>query len=250
MVDANEQPGDAGVDRSGDPAAARAWLAEALRVCRAASGGDLEQRVLRIDCGGDLGELLHAVNDLLDLTDAFVREATAALEHAGRGEFFRRVLPNGMLGSFRRAAASINAATEQMDAKTQALAAAEARRARLADDFAGTLKTVESLTAASRQIEGFSKVIHGIASQTNLLALNATIEAARVGAAGAGFAVVADEVKRLARQTGDATKQIEQQVAAIHRAGQATAASVELVRRSLAGDAGGTAPPAEARQAA
>ncbi|QOV92538.1 hypothetical protein IPV69_24625 [Humisphaera borealis] len=180
-----------------------------------------------------MGELLHAMNHLLDMTDAFVREATAALEHASRGEFYRRVLPEGMLGSFRQAAESINAATQQMDVKTRDLSAAEARRLQLADDFGQTRKTVETLAAASKQIGGFSKVIHSIASQTNLLALNATIESARVGEAGRGFAVVAGEVKRLARQTSDATAQIESQVRSIQAASKQTSDAVEKVCRTL-----------------
>jgi methyl-accepting chemotaxis protein len=214
------------------------WIREALRVCRAGSEGDLEQRITRFDCDGELGDLLHAINHLLDMTDAFVREATATLEHASRGEFHRRVLPEGMRGCFRQAAQSINAATEEMGAKTRDLRAAEARRAQLADDFAGTLKVAESLAAASKQIGGFSKVIHSIASQTNLLALNATIESARVGEAGRGFAVVAGEVKRLAGQTSDATVQIESQVKSIQLASQQTSAAVQKVCRTLSNDTG------------
>jgi methyl-accepting chemotaxis protein len=222
------------------------WIREAKRVCLEASSGNLEERILRNDAPGELGEMLCAINRLLDLTDAFVREATASLEHAGRGKFFRRVLLNGMLGSFRRASESINAATEEMDEKTRGLAAAEQRRRELADEFANTIVTVESLASASEQIDSFSKFIQNIASQTNLLALNAAIEAARVGAQGAGFAVVADEVKKLAQKTESATKDIEQQLTAIRDATGETVRSIHHVRDTLAGqDAAGQRTPVQ-----
>jgi methyl-accepting chemotaxis protein len=217
------------------------WLNEALRVCRAAATGDLEQRLLRIDAPGEFGELLHAINDLIDLTDAFVRESTASLEYAGAGKFFRRVLPNGMRGSYSRAAKSINDATSQMDSKTRGLAVAEKGRVRLAEEIFGTLKVVESLTAASNQIGSISKVIHTIAEQTNLLALNASIEAARVGQAGRGFTVVAGEVKRLAQQSAGATRQIETQVRAIQKASEETFQAVVKVRQTLAHEDSGKA---------
>ena len=220
------------------------WIRRAALVCRAAAAGDLEQRLLRIDAGGDLGELLHAINHLLDMTDAFVREATASLEFASEGKFFRRVLLAGMLGSFRRAANSINAATSQMDSKTRELCAAEQRRATLAGEFERTLAVVNGLARESDQIGGFSKVISGIAAQTNLLALNAAIEAARVGDVGRGFTVVATEVKRLAAQTSDATKQIGDQVGSIQSATKATVDAIEHVRETLASD---RAPAAEPR---
>lgn len=62
---------------------------------------------------------------------------------------------------------------------------------------------------AIAEINSVVATIMEISSQTNLLALNASIEAARAGEAGRGFAVVADEIGKLAMQSADGAKQIE-----------------------------------------
>jgi chromosome segregation ATPase len=74
---------------------------------------------------------------------------------------------------------------------------------------------LSSLQAAVDKIGNMAGTIDAVARQTNLLALNATIEAARAGEAGRGFAVVAAEVKTLSVETGKATQQIRDSVAAL-----------------------------------
>ena len=78
-----------------------------------------------------------------------------------------------------------------------------------------TAESVRKLDVSSRAIENVVELIRNLADQTNLLALNATIESARAGEAGKGFAVVANEVKELAKQTADATQNIDKSVTEI-----------------------------------
>jgi methyl-accepting chemotaxis protein len=259
-------------ERGGDDAAElavyRAFVRQLTETCEAAARGDLEARVTpdpAVATRPELTALHHALNRVLDVSDAFVRESSAALTSAAEGRFHRRLLLTGLRGAFRKSATDINDARGAMQETTGRVTEAQDARLRLADAFESVVlamseqvatastemsasasglteaagaaatevgtaqETITSLTSSSAEIKEIIAMIDAIAAQTRLLALNATIEAARAGEAGKGFAVVASEVKDLADQTGQATLRVTAQVEQIREASEAVAARMSTV---------------------
>lgn len=76
-------------------------------------------------------------------------------------------------------------------------------------------KAILSLDQKANSISTIVDTITSIAEQTNLLALNASIEAARAGDARRGFAVVSDEIRKLAENSSESAKEMQNLVSDI-----------------------------------
>lgn len=213
----------------------------------------------------NLASTAHALNRLLDVVDAFIRESAATLTSAAQGQYHRRFLTRGLAGSFEsganridlsrssmEAAATLATANEQdrvdlataaLDVSTQlagaateleASAASAASSVRAAvQETDGAMSTVDQLQGTSTEIQDAVNLINALAAQTRLLALNATIEAARAGSAGNGFSVVAAEVKALADETSRSVERITAQVEATQRATQAATEAMTRVTERI-----------------
>lgn len=104
--------------------AAMVWIGRTARliqegqeVCRRVAAGDFEARILSIPENDATADLLRTVNDVIDGCDAFLREATAAMDAVRHNKYFRRILPGGLHGALLHGANTINGATASIEAR-------------------------------------------------------------------------------------------------------------------------------------
>lgn len=106
-------------DRQGTVGSDDRQIKQALDVMKRVAGGDFEARILEISADGDLGELLHTINDLIDRSDAYIRESAASMEHASHNQYFRSIIETGMQGAFLNASKTVNAALNSMQRRVE-----------------------------------------------------------------------------------------------------------------------------------
>lgn len=93
-------------------------LDEVISVCERVSKGDFEARIQEVPHeAGQTRDLCLRLNDLIDRTDAYIRESTACLGYMERNQYFRRISETGMLGAFLVASKTINAAADGVEQK-------------------------------------------------------------------------------------------------------------------------------------
>ncbi len=86
---------------------------------------------------------------------------------------------------------------------------------------------------SAMKIREATSLITSIAEETNLLSLNASIEAARAGEQGRGFAVVAGQIQKLAEQSNDSARQIENIIDSLIADSQKSVETMEDVKKIM-----------------
>ena len=85
------------------------------KVVEEASMGNLEGRITHIPTdGSDLSAFAWSINNMLDQTEAFMRDAATTIEAASNGKTYRITFPQGLHGIFNSTSSKINGATESI----------------------------------------------------------------------------------------------------------------------------------------
>ena len=165
------------------------------------NAGDLEARIIDWDQHGELSGTLAKVNHLFDLTDSFIREATASLEASADGRFYRQFLTTGTAGAFLTGAQAIN----ETGAKMQAMKESQQQhREEMAGQFeSGVMEIVEGLTKSAelvrdtaQQLEAYAEANHEMAQSVAAAATQATSNVQTVAASAEELSASVEEIAR------------------------------------------------------
>lgn len=153
-----------------------------------------------------VGQVEHAVQEIAAGASSQADETQQATEHV--------ILMGEMVENTTQEVNRLHGTMEEMGKagetaadKLHQLEEINARAKASLDDIYEQTNTTNHSALKIQEVIG---IITEIAEETNLLSLNASIEAARAGEQGRGFAVVASQIQKLAEQSNESARKIEE----------------------------------------
>ena len=192
-------------------------MKRAVQFCHDIENGNFEKRIIGIDEKGDIGEMLWALNGLVDRMDAFIREAMASMEYVSQNKFYRQILETGMIGTFLHAAQTINGATDAMGKVSD-------RLAYMADELEDTVgKGVSDIYGGADRILGKTKNMGTRIDKSSARSVDVAKAAKRTSET---VQDIAEATSQLSASISEISAQVNQSVSiareAVHNANQAT----------------------------
>jgi methyl-accepting chemotaxis protein len=207
-------------------------VGRASAVLAAAAAGNLDRRVVPVDATGSIGQMVININRLLDLTEAFTKEADAAMACAAEGRYFRHILSDGMSGEFAAHATLINQALSSMKERTTIFSRESAEVGSAIKDASQAMAaTATELEATSRQMSDIAHANSSRSADVARVAEEASQGAQSVASAAeqvsagihdivAHVAQSADRAKATVAKVADAERDVQSLVQATQKIGE------------------------------
>ncbi|MBI5121154.1 MAG: hypothetical protein HZA67_09120 [Rhodospirillales bacterium] len=180
---------------------ADAFVRWTAKVCDEAAKGNMESRIVGIGEGGEFGHMLHSINNVLDIVDAYLREASASMQYVSQDKLFRKIIPTGLRGSYLHSANLINSAIDHMHGKLET-------SQNLANSFESSVKNV---------VEGVGVDVQSMLEQANSMSSNleetsrsSTVVAQAADSAAGNVQTVAAAAEELAASISEVRRQVAQ----------------------------------------
>jgi len=184
--------------------------------------GNFEVRISDIKDNSDLDRLLCLVNDVVDRSDAYLREAAACTEHLANNEYWRKIITVGMLGDYKTASEKVNLAVDTMTGKIDNFTI-------VLDEFETDVgQIVSTVSNSSEQLQDFARGMGRIAQET---ANNATT----VAAASEEASVNVETVSAASEELSASINEISSQTATTAEAMQNTKERSTIVLEKING---------------
>ena len=171
-------------------------------------------RITNIDDKGEMGQLMHAINQMIDRSDAYIRESKACLDYVSRNQHFRLIAEKGMVGDFKRAAESINRATWKIKQRHDQFDEMGTRFEHELDHI------VESMTGMISNLQGASKKVstasHGAQEQSLIVASGAEQASANMQSVSEAVEQLTDAIAEINSQVVNSSSIARQSVEKSH----------------------------------
>ena len=163
--------------------------------------GKLGTRICGIKGQGADADLQHNFNQLMDISEAYVREIRASMDFVSRGKYYRTILAEGMTGNFLSSTSRVNNAVEQMGAKVKDFTV-------IADKFEVDMKgVVNTVTSAAAELQGTARSMESTATVTSE---KANVVASAADDASSNVQTVASAAEELSASISEISRQVGQ----------------------------------------
>ena len=167
-------------------------------VCENVTRGDLEARIFGITDPGEIGLCQHAINDMLDVEEAFIRESSTALNNVCRDKFLRPGVLSASSGPLKHYASIVNEATRIMGQRV-------ATFAKLTDEFETSVKEIANQVERSAvELDSTAEILTGAienaAGQTNVIREGAEVTASNVSTVASAVEELSGSISEISHQ--------------------------------------------------